>query len=202
MTTSWGIIGTGRHPDKKIVPAMKLAEGARVVAAYSRDMVRAQAFAQKHDIQAVYDSLEDLLNDGRIDAVYIASPNYLHAPYTKMAAEAGKHVLVEKPMTVSVSDALDMVRTCRKEGVRLGVAFNLRHHPGHRKVRQLVREGILGRIAMAKAEYLYPAERGVVEAPPRPALSKWWENPEMIGGAATLMGTGVHAIDLVQFILG
>ena len=201
-TTGWGIIGTGRHTDRKIVPAMKLAKGTQIIAAYSRDMGRAEAFAEKHNIDAAYDSIDDLLGDSRVDAVFIATPNHLHAPQTRKSAEAGKHVLVEKPMTVHVTEALEMVRTCRKHGVRLGVGFQLRHHPGHLKARQLVQDGILGKISLAQTQFFHLNTRGVVERSSRPPLSKWWEAPEMLGGPYPLMGMGVHAIDLMQFLLG
>jgi predicted dehydrogenase len=112
LAIGWGIISTGRHPDLKVVPAMKLADNTRVAAVYSRSMERAEAFALKHGIPRAYDSLDDLLKDSGVDAVFIASPNFLHAEYTIKAAEAGKHILVEKPMATSVAEAVDMVRTC------------------------------------------------------------------------------------------
>jgi len=202
MTVGWGIVSTGRHPDQKIVPAMKLAEGNRVIGVYSRDRGRAEAFARKHGLAVSYDSLPDLLNNPDIQAVFIASPNSLHARYTKMAAEAGKHVLVEKPMALNVREALDMVDTCRKRGAKLGVGFHLRHHPGHRRARRLIREGILGVITLAQAQFFFPDKRGVVELPRRDSLSEWWGDPAMIGGAYSIMGMGVHALDLLQFLLG
>jgi predicted dehydrogenase len=202
MTLGWGIIGSGRHPDQKIVPAMKTAEGNRLIGAYSRDKDRAEAFAQKHGFAAAYDSLEDFLKNPEIQAVFIASPNNLHARHTKLAAEAGKHVLVEKPMAVSVAEALDMVHTCRRKGVKLGVAFHLRHHPGHRRARQFIQGGILGSISLAQAQFFFPDKRGVSALPRRPALSQWWEDPAMIGGAYSIMGMGVHAMDLLQFLMG
>lgn len=201
-TTGWGIIGIGRHTDRKIVPAMKLAKGTQIISVCSRDIGRAVAFADKHNIDAAYDSIDNLLGDSRVDAVFIATPNHLHAPQTRISAEAGKHVLVEKPMTVHVNEALEMVRTCRRHGVRLGVGFQLRHHPGHLKARQLVNHGILGKISLAQAQFFHLDARGVVERPPRSLLSKWWETPEMLGGPYPLMGMGVHAIDLLQFFLG
>jgi 1,5-anhydro-D-fructose reductase (1,5-anhydro-D-mannitol-forming) len=202
MTVGWGIVSTGRHPDQKIVPAMNLAEGTRVIGVYSRDRGRAEAFARKHGVAAAYDSLPDLLKNPDIQAVFIASPNSLHARYTKMAAEADKHVLVEKPMAVNVPEALDMVDACRKQGVKLGVGFHLRHHPGHRRARQLIRDGILGVITLAQAQFFFTDKRGIVELPSRPSLSQWWGDPAMIGGAYSIMGMGVHALDLLQFLLG
>ena len=202
MTLGWGIVSTGRHPDQKIVPAMKLAEGNRVIGIYSRDKGRSEAFAQKHGLPAAYDSLEDFLKNREIQAVFIASPNHLHARHTKMAAEAGKHVLVEKPMAVDVSEALDMVHTCRKNGVKLGVGFHLRHHPGHRRARQFIQEGILKFISLAQAQFFFPDKRGGTDLPRRTGLSQWWEDPAMTGGAYSIMGMGVHALDLLQFLLG
>ncbi len=102
MAIGWGIVSTGRHPDQKIVPAMKLAEGNRVIAVCSRDRGRAEAFARKHGIPSAYDSLPELLKNPEVQAVFIASPNSLHAEHTKMVAKARKHVLVEKPMAVNV----------------------------------------------------------------------------------------------------
>ncbi len=201
MAIGWGIVSTGRHPDLKIVPAMKLAEGNKIVGVYSRDRKRAEAFGRKHGIPSAYDSLPELLKNPDIQAVFIASPNSLHAGHTKMAAEAGKHVLVEKPMAVNVGEALEMVRTCRRHGVKLGVGFHLRHHPGHLRARQLISEGILGNINLAQAQFFFPDQRGVVTLPRRPALSQWWEDPAMTGGAYSIMGMGVHALDLLQCLL-
>ena len=201
MTIGWGIVSTGRHPDLKIVPAMKRAEGCRLVGVYSRDRGRAEAFAERHGIGAAYDSLADLLKNPGVQAVFIASPNSLHALHTKMAADAGKHVLVEKPMCVNVSEAMDMVCACRRSGVKLGVGFHLRHHPGHRRARQFIREGILGTITLAQAQFCFPDKRGVVDLPRRPALSQWWEDPALTGGAYSIMGMGVHALDLLQSLL-
>ncbi len=201
MAVGWGIISTGRHPDQKIVPAMKLAEGNRVVGVCSRDRGRAEAFARRHGIPSAYDFLPELLKNPEVQAVFIASPNSFHAEHTKMAAEAGKHVLVEKPMAVNVDEALDMVRTCRRSGVKLGVGFHLRHHPGHLRARQFIQEGILGNITLAQAQFFFPDQRGVVSLPRRPALSQWWEDPAMTGGAYSIMGMGVHALDLLQCLL-
>ncbi len=202
MSIGWGVIGIGRHPDLKVVPAMKSAAETRLIAAFSRDRGRADAFARKHNFQAAYDSLQDLFNDPRIDAVYISSPNFLHASYTKMAAEAGKHILVEKPMALNVKDALEMVHVCGHNGVKLGVGFQLRHHPGHRKARELIREGILGRTTLVQGQFFYPDPRGMVDLPKRTELSEWWDRPEMVGWSYSIMGMGVHIVDLLQFLLG
>ena len=201
MSIGWGFIGTGRHPDTKIVPAMAAVDGAKLVGAYSRDMGRAEGFSSRHGLLAAYDSVDALLQDSRVDAVFVSSPNSLHAEHTIAAARAGKHVLVEKPMAVSVAEAQEMVDVCRTSGVTLGVAFQLRTHPAHQEVRRLVGDGTLGAIPMAQAQWGTRAVRGVVDVPARTGLSAWWDDPELIGHASTMMGTGVHAIDLLHYIL-
>ena len=123
MTVGWGIISAGRHPNVKVVPPMKLAENTNVAAVYSRDMERAEAFAQKHNVPNAYDSVDDLLRDPGVDAVFISSPNSVRAVHTIIAAKAGKHVLVEKPMAVSVQESLGRVRTNKENGIKLGVCF-------------------------------------------------------------------------------
>ena len=201
MAIGWAIVSTGRHPDGKVAPAIGATEGAELVAVYSRDRARAEDFASRHGSREAYTSLEALLNDSRVDVVFIASPNYLHAPYTVMAAQAGKHVLVEKPMAVTVDEAVDMVGTCKTSGVKLGVGYHVRHHPAHIEARRIVREGVLGTISQAQAQW-GSGTRGVIELPTRTGLNEWWERSEMVGGASALMGSGVHAIDDLFFILG
>ena len=201
MAVGWGIVSTGRHPDLKIVPAMKLAQGAKVAAVCSRELKDAEVFAAKHLIPKAYGSVDELLRDPGVDAVYIASPNFLHARQTIKAAEAGKHVLVEKPMAVRVEEAVEMVRTCRGRGVRLGVGFHLRHHAGHKKARRFIQERVLGVVSMAQAQWCL-GTRGLVEPPARTGRSEWWVKPDLVGGAYILLGTGTHAIDLLHFLTG
>ena len=137
MPFGWGIVGTGKHPDRKIAPAMAAADGGELVGVYSRDQHRAEAFAQKHDARAAYSQLGDLLKDSRVDGVFVSSPNALHAEHVVQAAEAGKHVLCEKPMATTIADAVRMLQACRRAGVTLGIAFNLRQHPAYVRAREL-----------------------------------------------------------------
>ena len=201
MAIGWGIVSTGNHTDLKVVPAMSSADDTRVAAVYSRDIGRAEAFANKHDIPRAYDSLDGLLADPQVDAVFISSPNYHHATQTIAAARAGKHVLVEKPMAVSADEAVDMIRTCQDASVKLGVGFHLRHHPGHRRARELIQQGTLGVISLVQGQWCMGV-RGTVDPPPRTGLNEWWGVPDMIGGASTLMGSGVHVIDLLHYLTG
>ncbi len=201
MTIGWGIISTGNYPDTSIAPAINQAKDAELISVYSRDQGRGEAFAQKHGAKTAYTSVEELLGDSRVDAVYVASPNHLHAPHTELAANAGKHVLVEKPLALDVAEGLEMVRNCRARRVKLGIGFQLRHHPGHMEASRLVKEGALGTVALAQAQ-LGSGVRGEVRPAPRTGLREWWEHPDMIGGALTMIGQGVHCVDDLHFILG
>ena len=120
MSFGWAIISVGDYADSRGAPAIDQAQDAELVAVYSRDQGRSEAFAEKHGAKTAYTSVEDLLSDSRIDAVYITSPNHLHAQYTTMAANAGKHVLVEKPLSLNLADGIESLRVCRKKGVKLG----------------------------------------------------------------------------------
>jgi len=169
MTVGWAVVSTGRHPDQKMAPAINAAHNAEIVAVVSRDLARAQAFAAKHHAAAAYDDFESMLRDPRVDVVYLASPNFLHAEQTLKAAQAGKHVLCEKPMALTVEECQRMVEMCQRQKVSLGVGFHLRHHPGHQRLRQAVRDGVLGTVALAQAQWGY-GNRGLDKPRPRPPL--------------------------------
>ena len=201
MAFGWGIVTTGRHPDLKIAPAVRAADGGELVAIYSRDQGRADEFAARHGARAAYSKLGDLLGDRRVEGVVVCSPNALHAEHTVQAAQAGKHVLCEKPMATTIADAVRMVQACRAAGVTLGVAFNLRQHPAHIRAKEIVAAGALGRIVVAQGQWAFGV-RGRDGAPPRTPLNQWWDTPDLIGGASTMMGTGVHVVDLMRFVLG
>ena len=201
MAFGWGIVSTGFHPDNKIAPAINALEGAELAAVYSREQGRAEAFAAKHGVKAAYRDLDALLADPAVDAVFIASPNALHAEQGIRAAQAGKPILCEKPMTTTRADGVALVRACQTAGVKLGVGFELRQNPGHILARDLVAAGALGRVTLAQGQWGF-GNRGQEVFPPRAGLRQWWDDPELIGGASTLMGTGVHVIDLLRFMLG
>ena len=167
MTIGWAIVSTGRYPDVTVAPALKLAQGAELAAVYSRNRQTGEEFARKHGAAAAYDSLDDLLDDPRVEVVYICSPNQLHAEYTERAARAGKHVLVEKPMALNLTDAEAMIQICESQGVKLGVGFQLRLHPGRIETRRRVLAGELGTIALAPS----CRTRSAVLSPPSISIS-------------------------------
>lgn len=200
MSLGWAIISTGRHPDTKMAPAIAAATGSTIAAVASRDIDRAQAFADKHGATTAYDDVDAMLRDPAIDVVYVASPNALHLEHTLKAAAAGKHVLVEKPMALAIDDCQRMIDACHSASVKLGVGFHLRTHPGHRRIRDVVASGGVGKLTLTTTNW-GRGNRGVITPPPRPDLQAWWDDPTMVGAGA-FMATGVHCLDLMRFVTG
>jgi len=201
LAIGWAFIGTGNYPNSRIAPAAALADDISIIACYSRDQARADEFAKTHGALAAYTSVEELLADSRVDVVFIASPNHLHAEHTLLAAKAGKHVLTEKPMATTVADCVEMIKACKANNVKLGVGFQLRFHPGHMEASRLVSQGGLGEVALAQV-LLGSGVRGETEREMRTGLREWWETPDMVGNARSMIGTGVHCVDDLEFILG
>jgi len=200
MAIGWGIVGIGRHPDARMAPAIRVAQDSKLVAVCSRDQARAEAFAQKHGSLFAYSDYEAMLQNPQVDAVYIASPNALHKEHTVKAAQAGKHVLCEKPMALSLADCQTMIRACRDAAVLLGVGFHLRHHQAHIEARRCIQRGEVGELVMGHAQWA-GGVRGQLHPAPRGGLLAWWDDPQMSGGGS-MMATGVHAVDLLRFVTG
>jgi 1,5-anhydro-D-fructose reductase (1,5-anhydro-D-mannitol-forming) len=190
MSIRWAVIGTGRVSNV-MVPAMQAVRGTLVAAIVSRSQARADAFAAAHGIEASYGSVEEMLRSPTVDAVYIGSPNGLHAPHAMAAAAAGKHVLCEKPMAPTVSDCHRMIEACQKHGVKLGIGFQYRQYPAQQKAREMVARGDLGRVLFADIKVEVPTHE----------IPEWYSDPEMAGGGVTSLA-GVHRIDLLRYLTG
>ena len=192
MAIGWGVIGTGNHVNRFMGPAIGKAANTKFVAVCSRSLERAQEFAAKHGVERAYDSLEKMLEDPEVDVVYVATPNNVHLRDTVQAAEAGKHVLCEKPMALTEAECERMIETCNKNKVKLGVDFQNRYHPAHVEARRLIQAGAVGEIHLAKAQYCHGRL-----GPRRPG----WRNDPVVAGAGALVGSGPHPIDLLRFLL-
>ncbi len=141
----WGLLSTARINDALIGP-IKASPRSRLVAVASRDAAKAQAYAASKDIPTAYGSYEDLLADPNIDAVYISLPNSLHCEWTVAAAQAGKHILVEKPMAVTLDEFDRMVAAAQANNVTLTEAFMYLHHPQTRRALEIIGTGTLGQV--------------------------------------------------------
>jgi 1,5-anhydro-D-fructose reductase (1,5-anhydro-D-mannitol-forming) len=189
----FAVVGPGRFAAGRIVPALMKAQGCRPVAVVSRDRERAEAFAAEHGLPAAYDRLPAALADPRVDAVWVATPHHVHRDAVEAAAAARKHVLCEKPLATTVTDARAIVAACRRTGVALGTGFHLRHHPLHREARRLVESGAVGTVLGIEGEWSLETDVS--------AGAPWRSDPDASGGGI-LTGTGVHVIDLLRYVLG
>ena len=151
----WGILSTADIGMAKVIPAIQRAEGCEVVAIASRTLERAAAAAARLGIPRAHGSYQELLADDEVDAVYIPLPNDGHAEWTIKAAAAGKHVLCEKPLALSSTQAGEMARACASAGVKLAEAFMYRHHPSWVETVRLVKEGAIGRLQAVQSFFSY-----------------------------------------------
>lgn len=140
----WGVLSTARIGVNKVIPGMQLGQWSEIVAIASRDGKKAESVARKLRIPKVYWSYEDLLADPEIEAVYNPLPNHLHVPWSIKAAEAGKHVLCEKPIATTVHDAALLLDARNRAGVKIGEAFMVRTHPQWLRTRDLIQSGRIG----------------------------------------------------------
>ncbi|WP_129664765.1 Gfo/Idh/MocA family protein [Phytoactinopolyspora endophytica] len=151
----WGVLGCAAIAVNKVIPGMQGADNCDIVGIASRDADRAADVAARLGIRRSYGSYQALLDDPEIEAVYIPLPNNLHAEWTLRAAEAGKHVLCEKPLAMSAAEAATMVAGCRDAGVKLMEAFMYRLHPSWVRTRELVAEGRIGELKVVDGFFSY-----------------------------------------------
>jgi 1,5-anhydro-D-fructose reductase (1,5-anhydro-D-mannitol-forming) len=188
----WGFIGASNIAREYMVAAVRAQKGHEVVAVASGNMERAAAFSQEHRIVSAYDSVHALLADSAVHAVYISTTNDLHCEQVQAAAAAGKHVLCEKPLALSIADARRMVSACREAGVLMATNHHLRNAATHRKVRELVQSGAIGRPLFARvfhAVYLRPQLHG-------------WRIARPQAGGGVILDVVVHDADILRFIFG
>ncbi len=151
----WGVLSTAAIGLKKVIPAMQRGEHTRVTAIASRDLAKAQRAAASLDIPRAYGSYEELLDDPEIDAIYNPLPNHLHVSWTAKAAEAGKHVLCEKPLGMNAAEAKTLLAVRRRTGVKIGEAFMIRSYPQWLRLRELLDEGRIGELRAVTGFFSY-----------------------------------------------
>lgn len=186
----WGVLGAANIALAKVIPAMMRSATSRVVAIASRDESRATAAAKALGIPRAYGSYEALLADPEIDAIYNPLPNHLHVPWSIRAAEAGKHVLCEKPIALSAAEAARLRDARDRTGVLIGEAFMVRTHPQWLEARRLVESGSIGPLRLVSGHFSY------FRRDARDIRSKL----EFGGGA--LMDIGCYPITLARWLFG
>jgi 1,5-anhydro-D-fructose reductase (1,5-anhydro-D-mannitol-forming) len=187
----WGMIGSSGWADHTFAPAIARARGNTLVAVLGSTARKARAFADRHGLEAGYADLAAFLAHPGLDAVWVASPPDLHREQAVAAARAGKHVLCEKPMAVTVADCRAMVRAAAAAGCALHLGFNNRVHP---VLGPLVRDAAAGRfgtLLAAHAQLYHP----YAEAPPR------WRQSRRRSGGWAIGDVGTHLLDLLRWVM-
>ncbi|MDQ7246354.1 Gfo/Idh/MocA family protein [Dongia sedimenti] len=190
-TFGWSIIGASQIARSWVGAAIRANPQARLVSVMSRDRSRGEAFARALGIAKVETALEAVLNDPTVDALYVSTGNDRHAEVTLAAAAAGKHVLCEKPLGLTLEEAVGMAQACDRAGIVLATNHHMRAAATHREIRRLVQSGAVGRPLAARAlycEYLPPE------------LQTWRTRDPRQGGV--LYDLTVHNVDALRFALG
>lgn len=192
MTRSikWGILSTANIGRKLVIPALQRAENAEVIAIASRSE-KAFEVANELHIPKAYTSYQGLLEDEEVEAIYIPLPNHLHREWVLKAAQAKKHILVEKPAGLTTAEVNEMISACREQGVMLMEAFMYRFHAQHKRVKQLIDEGKIGEIQMIRASFSFQM---------RDPITNIRMVPEYGGGA--LYDVGCYPINTFLYYLG
>ncbi len=188
----WGVIGAGGIADRRTIPGMMLAENAELVAVMEINMELAEKCRAKWNCKRAYDSEAALLADPEIDAVYIATPVFLHARQAMAAADAGKHILIEKPLAATSEEGEKVIAYCEAKGVKIAAGLMMRFGSYVQYMKKAVAEGKIGKPVSGYSQFTgwFPDMPG-----------NWRQNKKNGGGGA-MMDMGVHCIDLMQYITG
>ncbi|GGE31098.1 deoxyfructose oxidoreductase [Pullulanibacillus camelliae] len=186
----WGIIGSAGIAKRSVIPGIQQSETGEVVALASRSLEKAQDTAKELSIPQAYGSYEALLNDPNVDSVYIPLPNHLHKEWTIHAAEAGKHVLCEKPAALNAAEAEEMAAACEKANVVFAEAFMYRYHPRYALIREMIHSGEMGELRGIHATFTFnnAGDKGNVR------YKKAW-------GGGSLYDVGVYPISVARMLL-
>jgi predicted dehydrogenase len=151
----WGVLGVAGIAVRKVIPAMQKGEWSEIAAIASRDRRKAEDAAARLGIPKAYGSYDELLGDPEIEAIYNPLPNHLHVPWSIKAAEAGKHVLCEKPISLTVREAKHLLAARDRRGVKIGEAFMVKTHPQWLRVRDLIGKGVVGKLRSILGAFSY-----------------------------------------------
>lgn len=187
--TKLAILGAGFVSDIHMESYHRFVPEAEIVAVYTRSAEKAKAFAEKHHIPNWYDDMDRLINESGCEVVDICLPNFLHAEATLKAAAAGKHIIIEKPLAVTLEEADTMIAACKKAGVKLMYAEELCFAPKYERVRHLVNEGAVEKVYMLKQSEKHSGPH-----------SDWFYDINLAGGGV-LMDMGCHAIQWCRWML-
>jgi len=189
-TVRWGLVSTA-NINRRLMPAIRASKRGTLAAVASRSKESAEAYAQKWNIPLSFGSYQEMLDSGKVDAVYISLPNHLHAEWSIKAMRAGVAVLCEKPFAISLDEVDEMTAVHRETGVPLAEAFMYRHHPQTKIAGEWVRSGKLGTLSLVRGTFDFSMSDPATNVRMKP---EW--------GGGCLWDVGVYPMSFAQFIMG
>lgn len=188
----WGILGAGGIADRRTMPGMLLSDTTEIYAVMEINQEMADALREKYNATKAYDNEDDLLSDPNVDAVYIASPVNCHERQARKAAEAGKHILIEKPISPNSKISEEICRYAEEKGVKIAVGFMMRYATYHQEMKKLIAEGKIGQIVSCRACFTcwYPEIPGA------------WRQTKAYSGGGSMTDLGIHCLDLLEYVTG
>ncbi len=191
----WGVMGNATIARMCVIPAIQKSRNGKVHALATSSVERAQEVAADNEIPHLYEGYEALIDDPKIEALYVPLPNHLHHGWTIKALQAGKHVLCEKPLACNAAEAQEMADAAEDAGRLLMEAFMYRFHPRTQRIKQLIAEGSIGAPCLLRSAFCYHIGDDLLENTSCARLK-----PEMGGGA--LLDVGCYSVSLSRWLLG
>jgi predicted dehydrogenase len=191
----WGLIGCGDIAARRVAAALREAPHSALVAVSRRRAELAEEFARRHGARRAHADWRDLVRDADVDAVYVATPVRVHAEQAIAAAEAGKHVLCEKPMALDVAECERMIAAARGNGVRLGVAYYRHHYPIVARLKALLASGEIGRPVLCQVDVFEPFDAA-------PGAARSWLLDQAEAGGGPMMDFGCHRLEVLLDLFG
>ncbi len=191
----WGLIGAGDIARKRIAPALRDLKSCDLVSVSRSRFELAEEFAKEFGAKKWFADWRELVADKEIEAVYIATPVFLHKEQTIAAAEKGKHVLCEKPLALNAKDCEEMIEVCKTNNVKLGVAYYRRFYPVIERIKEVIKSGEIGKIVIAQInafEYFDPS----------PEHSRFWLLEKEKSGGGPMMDFGCHRLEVLTNLFG
>ncbi len=191
----WGLIGCGDISQKRVAPGIRDAEKSKLISVNRSDFSKAMSFAKEFGADKWMENWKDLVTDTDINAVYIATPVFLHAEQTIAAAEAGKHVLCEKSMAMNTTEADRMIDACKANNVKLGIAYYRNLYPAVKKIKEIIASGEIGKIVYVQSNNFENFNR-------QPGEPRYWLLEKEKSGGGPMMDMGCHRIEVFTNIAG
>jgi predicted dehydrogenase len=191
----WGLIGAGDIASRRVAPAIRDSPSCALLAVARARAELADGFARSFGASRPYARWQELVRDPDLDGVYIATPVYLHAEQTIEAAEAGRHVLCEKPMAMNVAECERMMAACRASGVRLGIAYYRRFYPVVARIKQVIGAGEIGDPVLVQINAFEPFDPG-------PGHPRYWLLQKAQSGGGPMFDFGCHRLEVLINIFG